>query len=303
MRPSLVRLSCALCALATALLAPLPAVAQAAAGERSPGSGFADPQGIPSRPAPRDADLVYRGPSVDTLATVRQRGVLRIGVAASDPAVMHDAQGRLIGLSIDLGRRLAEDMGVQVEFVETSWSQVIPDLLDRHFDLIVSGLWVTPTRALVLNFSNPTASEGIYLVAHRSLAAGKTSLGDFNKPEVKLVAYAGTMQELLARRDFPKATLVLVKGDENHLEPLLCNEAHAALVPSFAPRALVDAVPDKLVLPLDERPVASAHTAVAMRKGDPDMLNYVNTVLEFHRASGWLAERTRYWTNYAFRPR
>ncbi len=229
--------------------------------------------------------------------------VLRLGVAASDPAVMHDAQGQLIGLSIDIGRRLVDDMGVQVQFVETSWSRVIPDLLERHFDLIVSGLWVTPTRALVLNFSNPTGSEGIYLVAHRSLAAGKTSLGDFNHPEVRLVAYAGTMQELLARRDFPKATLVLVKGDENHLEPLLGNEAHAALVPSFAPPARVEAAPDRLVLPLDERPVASAHTAVAMRKRDPDLLNYVNTVLEFRRASGCLAERTRHWRDYAYRPR
>jgi polar amino acid transport system substrate-binding protein len=194
-------------------------------------------------------------------------------------------------------------MGVQVEFVETAWSQVIPDLLDRHYDLIISGLWVTPTRALVLNFSNPTASEGVYLVANRSLAAGKTAAADFNHPEVKLVVYAGTMQELLARRDFPKATLVLVKGDEYHLEPLLRDDAHAALVPSFAPRALVQAMPDKLVLPLDERPVASAHTAVAMRKGDPDMLNYLNTVLDFHRASGWLAERTQYWSKHAFRPR
>jgi guanylate kinase len=32
-----------------------------------------------------------------------------------------------------------------------------------------------------------------------------------------------------------------------------------------------------------------------MRKGDPDMLTYLNTVLEFHRGSGWLAERVRYW--------
>jgi hypothetical protein len=40
-----------------------------------------------------------------------------------------------------------------------------------------------------------------------------------------------------------------------------------------------------------------------MRKGDPDMLNYLNTVLDFHRASGWLAERTQYWSKHTFRPR
>ena len=284
-----------LCAL-TALLGLPPAAAQQAA---SPGSGFSDPQGIPRRAPQRDMDTVFRGPVVDTLATVRQRGVLRVGVAASDPAVMHDAQGRLVGLSIDIARRLADDMGVDVEFVESSWSQVIPDLLDRQFDLIVSGMWVTPTRALVLNFSQPTASEGVYLVANRSLAAGRTKVEDFNRPEVKLVAYAGTMQELLARRDFPQATLLLVKGDEDHLDAVLQGQAHAALVPAFAPRALVGAAPDKLFLPLGEQAVATAQTAIAMRKGDPDMLNYLNTVLEFHRSSGWLPERVRYWTERA----
>lgn len=283
-------------ALAATLFVVLPVAAQQGA---SPGSGFADPEGIPRRPLLREVDTVYRGPSVDTLATVRTRGVLRVGVAASDPAVMRDAQGRLVGLSIDIARRLADDMGVEAEFIETSWSQVIPDLLDRQFDLIVSGMWITPARALVVNFSQPTATEGVYLVAHKTLAAGKTKAADYNRPEVKLVVYAGTMQELLARRDFPMATLVVVKGDENHLDPVLQGQAHAALVPAFAPRALVGAAPDKLFLPLGDHPVAAAHTAIAMRKGDPDMLNYLNTVLEFHRGSGWLAERVRYWTEQA----
>jgi len=282
--------------LVTALAFSWPAAAQPAA---NPGSGFADLQGIPRRVPLRDAYVVYRAPGVDTLATVRKRGVLRVGVAASDPAVMRDAQGRLMGLSIDIAKRLADDMGVEVEFVESSWSQVIPDLLDRQFDLIVSGMWITPTRALVVNFSQPTATEGVYLVASKSLAAGKTKAADYNRPEVKLVAYAGTLQEQLARRDFPLATLLRVKGDENHLAPVLQGQAHAALMPAFAPRALAGAVPDKLFLPLGEVPVAAAQTAVAMRKGDPDMLSYLNTVIEFHRSSGWLAERVRHWTEQA----
>jgi len=40
-----------------------------------------------------------------------------------------------------------------------------------------------------------------------------------------------------------------------------------------------------------------------MPKGDPDMLNHLNTVQDFHRASGGLAERTPYWSKFAFRPR
>ena len=53
-------------------------------------------------------------------------------------------------------RQLAADMGVEAEFVPTSWSQVIPDLIDRHLDVIATGLWITPARALVVNFTDAT---------------------------------------------------------------------------------------------------------------------------------------------------
>jgi polar amino acid transport system substrate-binding protein len=280
-------------ALAAVIWLAVPAFAQPS---KAPDSAFADPQGAARPPVVRDADAVYRRPSIDTLATVRLRGTLRVGIAANDPAVMHDAKNQPIGLSIDIARRLAEDMGVQVEFVETSWSHIVPDLLNQDFDVIVSGMWVTPARALVMNFTHPTASEGVYLFANKKLAGGMRTAADFNRPGVKLVVYGGTMQELLAKRDFPNATLVVVTGDENHLTPVMDGTAHAALVPTFAPATVLTAAPDSLFLPLGEAPVASTSTAIAMRKGDPDMLNYLNTVLEFHRQSGWLAERVRHWT-------
>ncbi len=132
-----------------------PALAQATAP--SAGAGLAAQEAPTRRMATRDIEPVYRGGTVDTLATIRKRGVLRVGVALSVPTVMHAADGKLVGFSIDAARRLADDMGVGVEFVETSWSGIIPDLLDREFDLIMSGLWVTVPRALVINFTTPVA--------------------------------------------------------------------------------------------------------------------------------------------------
>jgi len=154
------------------------------------GKGFVDPEGIPLRQPVRDIEPIYRGPTIDTLATVRKRGALRVGVAITEPMVMHNAAGELIGFSIDVAHQLAKDMGVSVEFVETSWSQIIPDLLDKHFDLIISGLWVTPTRALVINYSNATACEGIYLFASKATSAQLKTHQDFNQPAVKLAVYA-----------------------------------------------------------------------------------------------------------------
>ncbi|UCH17685.1 MAG: hypothetical protein JSW36_01170, partial [Burkholderiales bacterium] len=59
----------------------LPAHAQQAAAGAGPGSGFADPRAAPRRPPTPDIEPVYRGPSIDMLATIRMRGALRVGVA------------------------------------------------------------------------------------------------------------------------------------------------------------------------------------------------------------------------------
>jgi polar amino acid transport system substrate-binding protein len=283
--------------MAAALLMMGLATLAAAQPANGTGWGMADPQQAARRPAMADVEPVFRGPTVDTLATIRKRGILRVGVAISEPMAMHDAKGALVGYSIDLARRLADDLGVQVEFVETSWSGVIPDLLDRQFDLIAAGLWVTAPRALVINFTQPSASEGIYLISNKA-SAGLQSAADFNRPGMKIAVYAGTPQERLAARLFPQASLVKVEGDGDQLAPVLEGKAQAALVPTFAPQVFVRSAPDKLALPLD-KPLSTTSAALGIRKGDADFLAYLNTWLMMQRDEGWLDERAAYWAAWS----
>jgi len=267
----------------------------AAETEKTPGSGYVNPEAIPERPRAEDIKPVYRPPTVDTLATIRSRGILRVGVAEVPPMVMHDKDGNLVGFSIDIARQLADDMGVMVNFVPTAWSQIIPDLINNNSDVIVTGLWVTPTRALVVNYSDATADEGIYMIANKALAEGKTRPEDYNQPDVNIAVYEGTIQEQVARKVFPQANIVYVRGDQSELQPVLEGKATGVLIATFAPRVIVQTFPDKLSLGL-EKPVQSTSSAMAVRKGDSDFVNYLNSWLTFQRDIGWLEERSRYWT-------
>jgi len=284
------------CAL-TALVFSVAGIGLAGAQEPprpQPSSGYDDPEGIPLRPPAPDIEPVWARPAIDTVATIRQRGTLRVGVVENLPFVMRDAKGDLVGFSIDLGRQLASDLGVEVEFVPTSWSQLIPDLLGKHFDVIATGLWLTPARALVVNFSNPTSMGATYLIASKSLAPAMTSRQDFDRPDVRIVVYAGTSQEIVAGRLFPRATLVKLEGDADPLAPLLEGKAHALLVTTPTPKLVVDRAPDRLFLPF-ETALQSTTTAMAIRKGDADFLNFLNSWLAFQAEDGWLGERQQYW--------
>lgn len=286
-----------LAALLATGLAPT-AWAQAAA-PASPGSSFVDPARPVVAPPP-ETSLVWRAPAVDTLATLRKRGLLRVCVVPVEPMVMHDAQGDFVGFSIDLSRKLAHDLGVDVEFVPSSWGLVISDLAQRHCDLVFSGLWMTVQRALVVNFTAPTVHDGVYLVASQARAPGKTSLADFDQPGMTVAVYAGTQQEALARKLLPKARLMATADDP--LQLVLQGQAQAALAPTLSPQSLLQAAPGQLYLPRTA-PLASTPAAMAVRKGDPDFLHLLNTWLTLQRDSGWLDERVLFWSNSAQWPK
>jgi len=229
---------------------------------------------------------------IDTLATIRKRGVIRVGVITVDPMVMRGSDGNYTGYSIDVMRRMAQEMDVAVEFIETKSLFMIQELLDGRFDLLATGLWVTTERAMVINFSEPTASEGVHLVASKARAGRRLQLADYNQPGVKIAVFSNTAQEKLAARIFPKAQVVRVDGNE--LLAITQGLADAALVPTLAPAALLQRAPGQLFLPR-EQAVSHTPAALGVRKGDPDFLNFLNTWLSLRRGEGWLDERAAFW--------
>jgi len=298
LKPLTMQFSALVAGLALAAIAPLAAAQGAPA--RVPGAGFADP----ARPAlpgtPFDGGVVWRAPGVDTLATVRHRNLLRVCVVPVEPMVMNTADGSFAGYSVDLARKLAQDLGVDIAFVPTSWNLVISDLVHRQCELVASGLWITLPRALAVNFTSPTAQDGVYLVASQQAAPGKTALSDFDQPGMAVAVYAGTPQEALARRLLPRARLVA--GTDDPLQQVLDGKAQAALAPALVPQALLQAAPGKLYLPRSTA-LASTSAAMAVRKGDPDFLRLLDTWLGLQRDSGWLDERLAFWSNSANWPK
>lgn len=175
----------------------------------------------------------------------------------------------------------------------TSWPNVVPDLIGRHFDLVAAGLWVTMPRALVVNFTQPTAVEGIHLVSNQKMTGQWSMVADFNRPDVRIAVDAGTVQAQLAARQFPKAQIVT--DSPNPLEAVQKGLAHATLLPTIAPGLVLELGKGQLRLPLGQ-PLASTQAAIAIRKGDADFLNLLNTWLAMQRDEGWLDERAAFWS-------
>ncbi len=90
-----------------------------------------------------------------TLDKIKERGVIRVGVGSQPGFFSPDANGKWQGFFIDFGRALAITVfndPDKVEFTNSSPQQRLPALQSGQFDVLLSAVTVTVTRAFKLNF-------------------------------------------------------------------------------------------------------------------------------------------------------
>ena len=234
--------------------------------------------------------------SESVIETIKKRGSLRVGMATFVPWAMRGKNGELIGFEIDVATKVAEDMGVDIEFVPTAWDGIIPALVAGKFDVIIGGMSITANRNLTVNFTHPYASTGYILMAstERADEKGLTTLEDFNQSGITIATRRASTGATAMRKDFPKAKLIYFDDDT-----LAFQEAANGNVDG------VSATPPKAAFEIDKRGdklrvvspelMSPTREAFAMRKGDPDGLNFFNNWIQENHASGWLKERHNYW--------
>lgn len=231
-----------------------------------------------------------------TIENALKRGVLRVGLSTFVPWAMKDKTGKLIGFEIDVANRLAQDTGVEIEFVPTKWAGIIPALLTGKFDVIIGGMGILPQRNLKVNFTIPYDYSGMSIVAHKQQAAGFKRLEEFDRPEVKIAARLGSTAEMAVRKHMPQAKLKLFDDESQVIQELRSGRVHALVASAPLPTFLALENPEVLFLPLQET-FTREPIGFAVRKGDVDTLNYFNNWIRVVEAEGWLKERKQYWFN------
>ncbi len=240
------------------------------------------------------ADVRQDLASQSTIEKALQRGTLKVGFSTFVPWAMKDKKGEFIGFEIDVARELAKDMGLKLELVPTKWSGIIPALLTGKFDVIIGGMTVTPERNKKVNFTIPYYLSGLAIVADQKKAAGFTKLEDFNKADVTLVARIGTTAAAAAKKLFPKAELRLFDEEAQATQELLNGNVHAFISMAPLPAKLAIEHKDKLFMPI-KGTITNEPNGFAVRKSDPDTLNYFDNWIRIKQLDGWMQERYHYW--------
>lgn len=230
--------------------------------------------------------------SESVIETIKQNGVLKVGLSTFVPWAMRNKEGELIGFEIDVATELAKDMGVEIEFVPTAWDGIIPALLAGKFDLIISGMTIKPERNLTVNFTAPYAHSSLGVMANKELADGLNWPDDYNSSDVTFVCRRGATPCTYIEEKFPKATLRQFDDQAQTVQEVMNGNAHVLMGSQPLPAFTIYDNPDVVFSPTDEK-IDPGNEAFGLRKGDPDALNFFsNWILT---KESWLEERHAHW--------
>ncbi len=223
----------------------------------------------------------------NALDAIRARGVLRVGTAGDyQPMSYLDPEtNAYVGFDAALAEDLAASLGVELEYVETSWPTLMEDTLNGKFDLAICGITITDARKEQALMSDGYLENGKTVLCRAEDADKYTSLAAINRPEVRVMENPGGLNEKFARENLPDATLII--HDVNQEIPGLVASGEAdVMITEIMEAGYYVGQDSRLAAPLIYEPFTYGQLGVLMPKGSEDLLDYVNDFLEDEKSSG-----------------
>lgn len=214
-------------------------------------------------------------PAHADLADIKVSGVLKIGTEGTyAPFTYHDGSGALVGFDVDLGREVAQRLGVEPEFVEGRWDGLIAGLDANRYDVVINQVGITEERKAKYDFSEPYIASKAALIVREDNDEIK-SFADLKgrKSAQSLTSNYAKMAEASG------AELVATEGFDQSIQLVVNHRADATINDSLSFYDFKKQRPDapvKIAATQNE----AAYSGIILRKGQPDLVAAINKALE-----------------------
>jgi len=232
---------------------------------------------------------------VTTLERIAQSGQLIVGTAGSMPPMnMTTKSGEVIGLEMDMAKRMAAAMGVKAAFKAMPFAELLPALEAGKVDMVMSSMTITGKRNMKVAFVGPYFISGKTFLTTAKWASSAKEPEEVNSPGTKLTALRGSTSQAFVEKVFPKATLLLGKDYGESVAMVLQGKANAMI--ADYPICLLSVIrnPDhnliSVVPPFTYEPIG-----IAIQKDDPLLTNWLENLLGTMAGSGDLKALQEKW--------
>ena len=211
-----------------------------------------------------------------TMGKIQEKGEIVIGVKYDVPpfGFENPQSGEIEGFDVDLGRAIADRLGVEPKFIEAISDNRIPFLQDGTADLILSTMTITSDRDADIDFSNP------YYIAHGRIAVYEgseiESSDDFTADHRICTALGSTYETTIIPKIAPDSKIEAVDAYSDCVE-LLQNGAVDAEVTDDIILAGQKAQDDKISLVGED--LTTDPYGIGIPDGQTDMQDFINDAL------------------------
>lgn len=225
------------------------------------------------------------------LGDIQKEGKITIGVKFDVPpfGFKNPKTDEVEGFDVDLGRAVAERLGVEPDFIEAISDNRIPFLEDGTADLILSTMTINEERVGQIDFSAP------YFIAKGRILVKKdnTEITDVDSLAGKSVCTAlGSTYEATIKKQAPDADLKLVDSYSECLELLQNGSVDAISTDDVILTGMI-IQDDTLKLVGDE--LTQEPYGAGIKKGSTEMADFVNQTFEAYKTDGRYEEAHKKW--------
>ena len=223
----------------------------------------------------------------DRLAQIQQKGALVIAMEGNwAPWSFHDDSDALVGYDVEVGKAIAEKLGVKATFVEGEWDGLLAGVEAGRYDMVINGVDITDSRKETYDFSTPYA----YIKTAIVVAAGNDTIHSFEDLAGKTTANSigSTYMEMAEQYG---ATCSGVDTLDETIQMVLQGRADATLNANVSFFDYLNQHPDAAIKIVAESDDAN-EIAIPMQKGDDtaSLREAVNKAIEDLRTEGKLTE-------------
>lgn len=235
--------------------------------------------------------------TIDTIAQIKDAGVLKVGMADSVPAQQKNpVTGEWEGFNVDMAKNLAEVLEVKLEIVDTTWSTIIPSLVQKQFDIAMVDMFRTPARAVTIDFTDSYMTTGNTWLVGADVDV--TDWKQLNDPKYSAVSIAGMASVAQSDRLLPEAQKKVIVSDNavaGQLE-VAAGRASAHLSDLLQNALFMKANPNAKVKVLGaDAPIEATGYSYAVRPGDYHFHAFLNTWIAYTNTTGFISQAKLKW--------
>lgn len=243
--------------------------------------------------------LAFSGSLVaaERLDRILETKILRVGTPGDYRpfSMLNKETGTYEGHDIELAELLAAELGVEVEFVPTTWPKLMEDYQADKFDIAVGGITRSLARMLKGDFLPPYAPNGKVALIRKADKEKFVSLEAMDVPETTVIVNPGGTNEKFVNANFRNAKIVV--HEKNAEIPAMIAEGKGDVMITEVYEAVIySRKDDRLYGAFTEKPLTKiSFMGFFIQKDDSDFLRVMHYLWNDARLRGDLDKLFNTW--------